>query len=535
MGGAPRPTQERHTACKLATWGDVRLLILIGERVGRGWVTFQGVSVVSDEKPSLDVATEREQTDESLRVERDKVDQALMSEPISVDETADAVIARARERADAVLAATRARMDRQSMTGLGPEAVRARRAHADAVLRDERSAVDEATREARAEHVVLLAAERSETDKDLLIERARADAAVATRDDFLGIVSHDLRDILNIMIGSATLITTDVSRPDHVDLVLSHAKRIRRSASRMNRMIGDLVDVASIHAGALTVMCEVGDPAHVVAEAVDTFDTDAKAAGLQLESQVPPGLPPASFDPARVLQVLTNLISNAIKFTPKGGQIVVRVAADAGNLRFSVQDTGVGIPADKLELVFARFLQVFEDRRGVGLGLYISKCIVHGHGGRIWADSTPGKGSTFSFTLPLNAGSSAPVAPLGRVGSPQHQRAHPRDHVKPPADAPVALLLELRRLSLHRDRDSTAVGPDETVCPPTLGEDGPAQDHLGPAEDHLVRTGRRVLRARLAAVDDVAADWHRWRHGCGRRRRCGRHGGWRIGRGGRRR
>jgi signal transduction histidine kinase len=79
----------------------------------------------------------------------------------------------------------------------------------------------------------------------------------------------------------------------------------------------------------------------------------------------------------------------------------VRVTADTDNLLFSVQDTGVGIPADKLELVFARFLQVSEDRRGVGLGLYISKCIVHGHGGRIWADSTPGRGSTFSFTLPL--------------------------------------------------------------------------------------------------------------------------------------
>ena len=358
------------------------------------------VATVLDEKPALDVDSERKQTDESLRVEREKVDHALGEDPFVADEEADAVIVRARERADAVLAAARARTDRQSSSA-GPEALRAKREREDAALSNERAAADEATREERAEHVRLLETERSETDKDLVIERARADAAVATRDDFLGIVSHDLRNILNAMVTFASLISTDLEHPDYADRVLAHTERIRRSGARMDRLIGDLVDVASIHAGALTVTCEVGDPAHVVSEAVDTLGARAKKVGLDLSSEVASGLPRASFDPARVLQVLTNLIGNAIKFTPSGGHIVVRVAADGDNLRFSVRDDGVGIAADKLELVFARFLQVSEDRRGVGLGLYISKCIVHGHGGRIWAESTPGGGSTFSFTLPL--------------------------------------------------------------------------------------------------------------------------------------
>jgi signal transduction histidine kinase len=123
---------------------------------------------------------------------------------------------------------------------------------------------------------------------------------------------------------------------------------------------------------------------------------------------VPPASP-ASFDPARMLQVLTNLLSNAIKFTPPGGRVVVRLERIADDLRFAVSDTGVGIPKDNLETVFERFRQVkANDRRGVGLGLYISKCIVQGHGGKIWAESKLGGGSTFCFTLPIHLSTGAP-------------------------------------------------------------------------------------------------------------------------------
>ena len=122
-------------------------------------------------------------------------------------------------------------------------------------------------------------------------------------------------------------------------------------------------------------------------------------------TEIVPPLPPAAFDPARILQVLTNLLTNALKFTPVHGQIVVRLERSGDEIRFGVRDTGVGIPPDQLEAVFVRFLQVTaNDRRGLGLGLYISKAIVQGHGGRIWAESKIGEGSTFCFTLPIEGG-----------------------------------------------------------------------------------------------------------------------------------
>ncbi len=353
-----------------------------------------------------DQPSEREQTDESLRVEREKVDQALEDDFAAVDETADAVISRARERADEVLASARAKTDAQTTARDASHSSRRilekERQVEDRVLEEERADADATLRDERTEKISLLAAEREDTDQDLSSERARADEAVARRDEFLGIVSHDLRTMLNAMVGFAAIISKEVTRADHVAGVLAHAQRIQRSGARMNRLIGDLVDLASIHAGALAVAREDGDAAAVVAEAVDTFQAQASSAGISLTAEVVSPLPSAAIDAPRILQVLSNFLSNAIKFTPRDGRVVVRIEHVEDDLRFSVSDTGMGIPADKLEAIFLRFLQVATDRRGVGLGLYISRAIVQGHGGRIWADSTPGAGSTFWFTVPLS-------------------------------------------------------------------------------------------------------------------------------------
>jgi signal transduction histidine kinase len=109
----------------------------------------------------------------------------------------------------------------------------------------------------------------------------------------------------------------------------------------------------------------------------------------------------AAFDHDRMMQVLANIISNSLKFTPAGGQISVRGERAGSELRFSVTDTGPGIPDNSLEVIFERFWQVGKnDRRGLGLGLYLSRCIVEAHGGKIRAESTLGEGSAFSFTLP---------------------------------------------------------------------------------------------------------------------------------------
>jgi signal transduction histidine kinase len=320
------------------------------------------------------------------------------------DETADAVISRARARADALLAAARTKTDQASAGQQPNDALKTLRAIEDHILQRERVTADHVLRIERSEHVSLLSQERQATDDDLCYERTRSDKALATRDDFMGIVSHDLLNLLNAMVGVSSLIEKEVAEENHVERVVAHARRVQRSGARMRRLVGDLVDVASIEAGMLTVTCAVGHPADVVTEAVETFQAQASGSGISLRAEIVPGLPPVAFDAARILQVLCNLLSNGLKFTPAQGTVVVRLEQVDDNVVCCVSDTGEGIPEDKLETVFDRFVQLTKnDRRGVGLGLFISKCIVQGHGGRIWAENRTGQGSAFCFTLPVSA------------------------------------------------------------------------------------------------------------------------------------
>ena len=178
-------------------------------------------------------------------------------------------------------------------------------------------------------------------------------------------------------------------------------ERIQRYAARMNRLIGDLVDVVSIDAGKLAVRLDRADAAALLAEAVDTFAPAAAEKGIALSTEIREHFLLADFDRERMLQVLANLITNALKFTPRGGKIVVRGRRLSDAIGLSVCDTGCGIAPDTLETVFERFWQVGKnDRRGLGLGLYISRCIVEAHGGRIWVESQPGAGSEFHLTIP---------------------------------------------------------------------------------------------------------------------------------------
>jgi signal transduction histidine kinase len=349
--------------------------------------------------------SEREQTDESLRLERDRADRALDDEVSAADETADAVISRARARADALLAAARTKTDDLLANHQPSDAVKTSRALEDHILQRERLTADDVLREERAEHVSLLSHERRTTDHDLSHERARADKALTMRDEFMGIVSHDLLNLLNAMVGVSSLIEKEVAQDDHVERVVAHARRVQRSGARMRRLVGDLVDVASIEAGVLAVTRAIGHPADVVTEAVETFQAQASGSGIWLKAEIAPEAAPVAFDAARILQVLCNLLSNALKFTPAQGTVLVRLEQVEDDVVCSVSDTGPGIPDDKLEAVFDRFVQLTKnDRRGVGLGLFISKCIVQGHGGRIWAENRIGQGSTFCFTLPVSAG-----------------------------------------------------------------------------------------------------------------------------------
>lgn len=353
---------------------------------------------------------ERERTDESLRIERQKTDQAL-AEMQSVAEDADMAIHRGRENADAVVIAARDKADQgadQAPYVVPRAAVVEARVAEDDALRDERASADESLRHERDENaralLTLLPLERDKTDRFLLSERDRSDDAVSKRDDFLGIASHDLRTLLGGIVISAGLLSKRASESDEGKQVLVETQRIHRYAARMNKLLGDLVDVASIDAGQLTVTPAQGDATGLIAEAVDTFQAAASEKGISLLMERVESPLLAEFDYDRLLQVFANLITNAVKFTSRGGSVRVRGERAGDELRFSISDSGSGIPSNMLEAVFERFWQAGKnDRRGVGLGLYISRCVVDAHGGKIWADSTLGEGSTFYFTVPRAA------------------------------------------------------------------------------------------------------------------------------------
>jgi signal transduction histidine kinase len=351
---------------------------------------------------------EREQTNEGLRVEREKTDRAL-AERQTAEEVSDKVIHRARESADAVLTEARAKADQlldQALPHVAACATLAEeRVHEDEALQDERASADEILRRERDENARvlsrLLPLERDKTDRFLLTERARSDDALANRDNFLGIVSHDLRNLLGGIVMSADLLSARAPKNEDGKQTLTATARIQRYAARMNRLIGDLVDVASIDAGKLAVTPVPSDAAALIAEAVDTFQAAASAKGISLQTEMVESPLLAEFDHDRMLQVLANIITNAIKFTSQDGRIRVRGECAEDELRLSITDTGAGIPDNVLEAIFERFWQVGKnDRRGVGLGLYISRCIVEAHGGRIWAESKLGEGTRLCLTLP---------------------------------------------------------------------------------------------------------------------------------------
>lgn len=369
-----------------------------------------------------DLSPERARTNESLRTEREKTDQAVAAKQRDVAKHADAVVERARDNADQVLSLARENADTvleaarekadetldPDARGVQPKAaIIEERALADEALRGERDGADETLRLEREEYartlIRFLPLERESTDRYLLTERIRSDDALASRDDFLAIVAHDLRDLIGGVVMSAALLSKRAPRNEDGSRIVAETERIERYAARMNRLIGDLVDVASIDAGKLAVTPATRDLAILIAEAADSFRGTASAKGVSLEAQIDAAPLLAAFDYQRILQVLANLISNSLKFTPRGGKITVRGEREAGNVRLCVRDTGSGIPDDALGRIFERFAQAGkDDRRGLGLGLYISRCIVEAHGGRIWAESQPGAGSKMCFTLPAH-------------------------------------------------------------------------------------------------------------------------------------
>jgi signal transduction histidine kinase len=231
------------------------------------------------------------------------------------------------------------------------------------------------------------------------IENARlyAEAKHATemRDEVLAIVSHDLRNPLATIAMSAE----QLARTDDPERAARNTARIRRNTERMARLIDDLVDVGRVDAGRLPIESGRVDVTSLVSEIVASFEALAAERSVRVETH---GLPPADVhcDRRRILQVLANLIGNAVKFSPDGGVIAISGVVGEGLYEIVVADQGSGLTPEHAQRVFDRYWRAPEAKhQGSGLGLYIAKAIVEAHGGRIWVDSTPGHGATFHFTL----------------------------------------------------------------------------------------------------------------------------------------
>ncbi|MGZ6433410.1 MAG: ATP-binding protein [Pseudobdellovibrionaceae bacterium] len=236
------------------------------------------------------------------------------------------------------------------------------------------------------------------------IENARlyreAQQAVKTREEVLAIVSHDLKNPLAAIEIIAKLLPR--LNPKDLGQLSDFAHRIQYSVEQMNKLIGDLLDFAKVQSGTFSIERFQENTREVLLPVTEALRPLAEAKRKHLEVSIPSELPPIDCDAFRIRQVLSNLLGNALKFTPEEGSVRVAARAEKSGVLVSVSDTGPGIQSEQLPKVFDRFWQAQETKHlGSGLGLAIAKGIMEAHGSKIWAESQVGKGSSFYFIIPL--------------------------------------------------------------------------------------------------------------------------------------
>ena len=229
--------------------------------------------------------------------------------------------------------------------------------------------------------------------------REHDERATRWRDETLAVVAHELRDPLHtIAVGLETMLKLQPPVDERATRQLVVMQRAVRS---MNRLILDVLDVTRIEAGNFARAQEQVQVQPLLDEVRELFEVPAQQRSISLACHAPQAVPCAVGERDRLLRVLSNLVGNAVKFTPPGGRISVHARVLEEALHFSVEDTGPGIPSESLPQLFDRFWQADRTGRvGIGLGLPIAKAIVEAHGGRIWAESVLGRGTTFHFTVP---------------------------------------------------------------------------------------------------------------------------------------
>lgn len=366
----------------------------------------------------------RHQTDKSLSAERAKTDESLSERGTKTERQADEAVSKNRAKADKSKSVARHDADDTKETD---KRLLLERQHADEALETERrhmdSVLERERRERKAVQDKLFLSERKETDKNLTDERNQTDsealhaakalmeektshvatrAALTTRDEFLAIVSHDLKNPLAAISMAASLLSERLSA--HADEEThEYLDLIERNANEAVRLITDLLDMEAIAAGKLGLQLVSHDLCNVIEHSAKSFHllASAKNITLQIEPTSVDVFVPCDRD--RILQVLSNLLGNAVKFTPKDGSITIMIRPRQIEVQVSIADTGPGIPENMQKTIFERFWQISKnDRRGLGLGLYVSTMIVEAHGGKIWVESNIGEGSTFHFTLPVS-------------------------------------------------------------------------------------------------------------------------------------
>ena len=388
---------------------------------------------------------ERKSTDESLVAERDKTNQSLLRSRAKAENQIDKSVSEGRLEADQAMEAARTKADSRNdkrQVAADPKVedekrnseaqIAIERAQSDSAVELERSQVDaalEKERELKSDLAIrILEQERKLTDRNLSYERTQSDLEVlrsssllsdersehsktkislTTRNEFLAIVSHDLRNPIGAAASCAEMLLEDATFAN-IDPEVKHwIEFIKRNVDVSLRMIADLLDLERMALGKLKLNLEKIRVGQIIRQSVESFAHAASAKGVLLRAIPIIGSDEAVCDFDRILQVLSNLIGNALKFTPEGGTITVSASIIDTAVQVSIEDTGPGIPEEKLGQIFERFAQLgSNDRRGLGLGLYISKMLIDAHGGRIWVKSKINEGSTLFFTIP-NSSSSA--------------------------------------------------------------------------------------------------------------------------------
>jgi len=255
----------------------------------------------------------------------------------------------------------------------------------------------------------------ADLERDLTAERdarARAEDANRRKDEFLAILSHDLRSPLNAVVTWLQVLRSPKIDSSSREQALASLERITKLQARM---IEDLLDISRIISGKLSIELQDADLAAIVRAAVETMVSVALEKGIEVEVSIDEKCVPMRADPARLQQVVGNVLSNAIKFTPRSGKVTIALRCDEDSADVSVIDTGEGIPSDVLPYVFDRFRQggtsTTKRHGGLGLGLAIARHFIELHGGNIVAESRgEGQGATFRLRLPLVRASA--VAPL---------------------------------------------------------------------------------------------------------------------------